>query len=609
MKRSVTHYHYTQWPDFGCPPTKPLVEMVRKLGTSKPDKPMIIHCSAGLGRTGVLATMHSVLECHVDRRHVDVHRTVAQLRQQKEGMVQTQQQYKFCYEAIAEALVPSENIENFAPETTFRPTSIPPPPYSESKPEREGVSQRSPMDTSMNSSLPSPPPSEQTTPIKTALVDTPTSASSASASPIAVEEPKTSEISSGEEGWTTAAAAEGETMERKRRTGATVVTQVHMEAATEKEGVSYATSSSKDVLSESSNEDGHKSFTLPGVMVTAPSMEALNQTVLRNPSVYTPSLETVPSSSEASAPSLPPVPPDSPSPKTPESSPLGFSIGDDQILAQKPSLSKEDKKPAKPSNQPQWKQQSGKTASPSLGKWKQQQQQWREKQTQSSAEKKPPQQTWAYKRKQEEEKAAKAAVAHKQEEEKVVKTVEPTSVKQNTDSSQQSSTPKHVRKLKIPDAFSGASQTSQAPPLRPTPTSTFPRVVQVAVTKSVSSHPTPPSSPSVVRKKWGAPATTPTEQEQVKPVAEEDAGDTPVMRRIKELQKKSAASSSLASAPVYRLPINKGPRSNPEKLPPSPSPEADNKPSESSSSTRTDASSHSADTSTGNVARLLARFQ
>ncbi len=661
---------------------------MRTLGPSKPDKPMVVHCSAGIGRTGVLTAMHSILECHVDRRLVDVQQTVSRMRQQREGMVQTQLQYKFCYEAVAEALAPSKDDDSNVEHENFRPMSIPPPPYS------ENATLNQPMDTSIESSLPSPPSSGHTTPIKRALVD---SCTSADLSAVTVEPVSFAPVEKGGS-------------ERRRKSGVSAA-QVLVEVAV--------------------NEQEPDQFIgLPGLIVTAPSVDGLHQTVLEEPHPRADTVSTKvasPPQSPPSAPpespppvppelapvppeSLPPVPqesspdyshsdplnndllpehpqpcpqatfPSSPevpadlppeppntlppiepsesskpnisevsSPATPTNEPTsvnqspakepklmapeeetpnqedesgfvlgdddepdeekddatGFSIGDDQILIQKP-YKKEDSKITKSDKKPQWKSQSAK-AGPSLGKWRQQQQKWREKQEDtshsSSGQKTPVQHTWVYKKKQEEQKAAAITGLAEKSEEKSVKSAAPVERQQeNVSSRSQQAEAKAIRKIKIPTAFGGPLlMSSPAPPLKSVShTTTLPPMVEVAVDKSLSSHPTPPSSPSMAGKRLGLSSTT--EQEK-------DEGDTSVMRRIKELQKKSGASSSLVSGPVYKLPIKKITEGSPEKPTTSPTSSPTSTTHSIAGKATADSSSHSADTSTGNVARLLARFQ
>lgn len=104
--RRVTHYHYTSWPDFGTPATESFLEMTKAVGQTSKDKPIVVHCSAGLGRSGVFITVHTALECFRDKRKVDVKRIASKIRNQREGMIQSQDQYRFCLEAVANELAP-----------------------------------------------------------------------------------------------------------------------------------------------------------------------------------------------------------------------------------------------------------------------------------------------------------------------------------------------------------------------------------------------------------------------------------------------------------------------------------------------------------------------
>lgn len=70
--------------------------------------PLIIHCSAGIGRTGVFCAVHSMLKKleHDMKSRPDVEPiinmvdAVLYLRQQRSGMIQTKEQYEFCYLAF-----------------------------------------------------------------------------------------------------------------------------------------------------------------------------------------------------------------------------------------------------------------------------------------------------------------------------------------------------------------------------------------------------------------------------------------------------------------------------------------------------------------------------
>ena len=106
--REVTHFHYTTWPDFATPRTPVgFIDLVHNVGGTQDGTPILVHCSAGLGRSGVFVAVHSSLETQASRQHrVDLETTVREMRKQREGMIQTAEQYRFCFEAVAEALDP-----------------------------------------------------------------------------------------------------------------------------------------------------------------------------------------------------------------------------------------------------------------------------------------------------------------------------------------------------------------------------------------------------------------------------------------------------------------------------------------------------------------------
>ena len=177
--RQVTHYHYTGWPDFGNPPTEGFLDLIHTIPPPERSKPIVAHCSAGLGRSGVFVTVHSALECHRDKRKVDVEQIVRSLRQQRDGMIQTQVQYRFCFEAIAEALVPAQSEQEDRPLSQRPPSDLEaPPPYthqdtSTSPPHPSIDASSSGISPPPPTSTPPPPISQPDTPIKHSIVVTP----------------------------------------------------------------------------------------------------------------------------------------------------------------------------------------------------------------------------------------------------------------------------------------------------------------------------------------------------------------------------------------------------------------------------------------------------
>ncbi|XP_028735635.1 tyrosine-protein phosphatase non-receptor type 4 isoform X7 [Peromyscus leucopus] len=101
--RQLTQIQYTAWPDHGVPDDSSdfldFVCHVRKKRAGK-EEPVVVHCSAGIGRTGVLITMETamcLIECNQPIYPLDIVRT---MRDQRAMMIQTPSQYRFVCEAI-----------------------------------------------------------------------------------------------------------------------------------------------------------------------------------------------------------------------------------------------------------------------------------------------------------------------------------------------------------------------------------------------------------------------------------------------------------------------------------------------------------------------------
>eukprot|EP00123_Amoebidium_parasiticum_P012521 comp21412_c0_seq1/m.29506 comp21412_c0_seq1/g.29506 ORF comp21412_c0_seq1/g.29506 comp21412_c0_seq1/m.29506 type:complete len:582 (-) comp21412_c0_seq1:258-2003(-) len=104
---SVVHFHYTAWPDHGVPPTAvallDLISAVNEHQQSLKDAgPVTVHCSAGIGRTGTYIAVDTCIKAMQETGWIDMVGTVDRMRTQRQGMVQTPQQYLFCYIALAQ---------------------------------------------------------------------------------------------------------------------------------------------------------------------------------------------------------------------------------------------------------------------------------------------------------------------------------------------------------------------------------------------------------------------------------------------------------------------------------------------------------------------------
>ncbi|KAM6939694.1 tyrosine-protein phosphatase non-receptor type 9 [Xenentodon cancila] len=116
--REVYHYLYVSWPDFGVPKSASAMldfrehvlqrrrSAVQSLGSTWRGPPwgppVVVHCSAGIGRTGTFCTLDICLSQLEDVGTVDVHQTVRRMRTQRAFSIQTWDQYYFCYTAVIE---------------------------------------------------------------------------------------------------------------------------------------------------------------------------------------------------------------------------------------------------------------------------------------------------------------------------------------------------------------------------------------------------------------------------------------------------------------------------------------------------------------------------
>jgi len=121
----VTHLHYTEWPDHGIPETTHCFCQLLDLTDTYKGKqsrsngsistPVLIHCSAGIGRAGTFMTLcviGEMLRQGHSIKDLDIVSIIGHLRQQRPGMVQTEEQFSFIYRYVHEQFAPVLNSDD-----------------------------------------------------------------------------------------------------------------------------------------------------------------------------------------------------------------------------------------------------------------------------------------------------------------------------------------------------------------------------------------------------------------------------------------------------------------------------------------------------------------
>uniref|UniRef100_A0AAQ5ZQ55 Protein tyrosine phosphatase non-receptor type 13 n=1 Tax=Amphiprion ocellaris TaxID=80972 RepID=A0AAQ5ZQ55_AMPOC len=111
----VTHLNYTGWPDHGTPSQpEQLLTFISYMRHVHRSGPIITHCSAGIGRSGTLICIDVVLGLISKDADFDISDVVRNMRLQRQGMVQTEDQYIFCYQVILYVLRCLQAEENIS---------------------------------------------------------------------------------------------------------------------------------------------------------------------------------------------------------------------------------------------------------------------------------------------------------------------------------------------------------------------------------------------------------------------------------------------------------------------------------------------------------------
>ncbi|XP_061530943.1 tyrosine-protein phosphatase non-receptor type 1 [Phycodurus eques] len=141
--REILHFHYTTWPDFGVPESPAsflnFLFKVRESGCMNSNQgPVVVHCSAGIGRSGTFCLVDTCLllmSIRKDPSSVRIRDVLLEMRRHRMGLIQTADQLRFSYLAVIEGakylqgdLSLQESWREFSNGEDDPPEFTPPPP-------------------------------------------------------------------------------------------------------------------------------------------------------------------------------------------------------------------------------------------------------------------------------------------------------------------------------------------------------------------------------------------------------------------------------------------------------------------------------------------------
>uniref|UniRef100_A0AC35U3X2 Protein-tyrosine-phosphatase n=1 Tax=Rhabditophanes sp. KR3021 TaxID=114890 RepID=A0AC35U3X2_9BILA len=133
-ERIIHHFQYTDWLDFWCPKNPhSVVVYLRDVNSilnayvQSERGPLLVHCSAGIGRTGAIIVIDLLINYILQngyRCYIDILNTIKMVRTQRNGLVQTGEQYKFVYKAV-EAFIKEKKKEEMSCKNSFEHLKFP----------------------------------------------------------------------------------------------------------------------------------------------------------------------------------------------------------------------------------------------------------------------------------------------------------------------------------------------------------------------------------------------------------------------------------------------------------------------------------------------------
>jgi protein tyrosine phosphatase len=112
-RRKIYHFQYLEWPDFGVPQSTHGILKLAKYVKAHHERaitkgmigPLVVHCSAGVGRSGTFIAIYHIIQRIHAQLPTNVMELVLQMRKHRGGMVQTEDQYLFIHRAYEDYLI------------------------------------------------------------------------------------------------------------------------------------------------------------------------------------------------------------------------------------------------------------------------------------------------------------------------------------------------------------------------------------------------------------------------------------------------------------------------------------------------------------------------
>ncbi|XP_068250952.1 receptor-type tyrosine-protein phosphatase F-like isoform X6 [Palaemon carinicauda] len=103
--RKIQQYQFTTWPDHGVPESpRGVAQMIHSIRGEPLTGPIVVHCSAGIGRTGTILLVLGVMDQINNSGYMDVHEVLVKLRNGRSNLVENTAQYKFAHSVLREIL-------------------------------------------------------------------------------------------------------------------------------------------------------------------------------------------------------------------------------------------------------------------------------------------------------------------------------------------------------------------------------------------------------------------------------------------------------------------------------------------------------------------------